>query len=62
MSLDAHAVQQLGLARGLNWTLDEAGAIRDQLVSTCEGLRLAETRIDATAEEPASAFDPGRES
>jgi hypothetical protein len=61
-SLDAHAVQQLGLARGLNWTLDEAGAIRDQLVSTHEALLLAEARIDVTAEEPASAFDPGRES
>ncbi len=60
--LDAHAVQELGLARGLNWTLDEAGAIRDQLVSTHEGLRAAETRIDATAEEPASTFEPGRES
>jgi hypothetical protein len=62
MSLDAHAVQQLGLARGLNWTLDEAGAICDQLVSTHEALLCAEARIDVTAEEPASAFDPGRES
>jgi hypothetical protein len=62
MSLDAHAVRQLGFARGLHWTLDEAGAIRDQLVSTHEGLLVAEARIDLTAEEPASAFDPGRES
>lgn len=59
--LDAQAVQQLGLARGLDWTLDEAGAIRDQLVSTHEALRLAEARIDATGEEPASAFEPVRE-
>jgi hypothetical protein len=62
MSLDAHAVQQLGLARGLNWTLDEADAIRDQLVSTHAALLRAEARIDATAEEPASAFNPDRES
>jgi hypothetical protein len=60
--LDARAVQQLGLARGLSWTLDEASAIRDQLVSTYEALRLAEARIDATTEEPASAFDLRRES
>jgi hypothetical protein len=60
--LDAHAVQQLGLARGLSWTFDEASAIRDQLVSTYEALRLAEARIDATTEEPASPFDPRRES
>jgi hypothetical protein len=59
--LDAQAVQQLGLALGLDWTLDEAGAIRDQLVSTHEGLRLAEARIHTTAEEPATAFEPDRE-
>jgi hypothetical protein len=62
MSLDAHAVRQLGLACGLHWTLDEASAIRDQLVSTHEGLLLAEARLDVAAEEPASTFDPGRES
>lgn len=56
--LDAQAVRQLGLTRGLEWTLDEAAAIRDQLVSTHEGLRLAEARIDAWAEEPASTFEP----
>jgi len=62
MILDAHSVQQLGLARGLNWTLEEAGAIRDQLVSTQEALLRAETSIDATAAEPAIAFNPDRES
>ena len=59
--LGAAAVRQMGLARGLEWTLDEAPAIRDQLVSTHEGLRLAEVRIGATAEEPASKFKPGGE-
>jgi hypothetical protein len=62
MSLDAHAVQQLGLACGMDWNLNEAAAIRDQLVSTHEALLRAEARIDATAEEPASAFKPSRES
>jgi hypothetical protein len=56
--LGAEAVRQLGLARGFSWTLEEARAIRDQLVSTQEGLRLAQTRVDATAEEPAITFDP----
>jgi hypothetical protein len=62
MKLEAHAVRQLGLDRGLHWILEEAGAIHDQLVSTHEGLLLAEARLDVTGEEPASTFDPGRES
>ena len=57
---DPAAVRQLGLARGFEWTLDEAAAIRDQLASIRAGLRLADARIDA-AEEPASVFQPGRE-
>jgi hypothetical protein len=56
--LDAEAVRQLGLARGFSWTIEEARAIRDQLATTREGLRLSATRVDATAEEPASRFDP----
>jgi hypothetical protein len=59
--LDAEAVRQLGLARGLEWTSDQAAAIRDLLVSTHESLRIAEARIDAQAEEPASGFQPDRE-
>jgi hypothetical protein len=58
--LDPAAVRQLGLARGFEWTLDEAAAIRDQLASIHAGLRLGDARLDA-AEEPAIVFQPGRE-
>ena len=58
--VSAEAVLQLGRARGLDWTLAEAAAIRDQLVSTHEALRRAEARIDPWGEEPASAFTPDR--
>ena len=59
--MTAEAVRQLGLAQGFEWTHEEAAAIRDQLVSTHEGLRQAAERIDATAAEPATMFVPARE-
>lgn len=54
---DAVVVRRLGLTRGLDWSLDEARAIADQLTATRAGLEAARTRLDASAEEPASKFD-----
>lgn len=59
LTLDADTTRKLGLARGFEWTLDEASAICAQLVSTSEGLRRAARRIDTSGEGPASGFQPG---
>jgi hypothetical protein len=55
---DVEAIELLARARGFDLTLDEAGAIRDQLAGIRDGLERARATIDVDAEEPASSFSP----
>ena len=54
---DAQAARLAGLARGFDWSLDEARAIGEQLRSTHAGLERARVRFGEPGDEPATTFE-----